>query len=40
MGGNFTVTQRVSLLQKEGTPIIFLNDAHTTKDELTGVPIV
>jgi len=30
----------VSLLQKEGTPIIFLSDAHATQDELTGVPIV
>ena len=40
MGGKFNVTQRVNLIQKEGNPVIFLSDAHATKDELTGVPIV
>ncbi len=40
MGGKFTVSQPVHLLQKDGKPVIVAGDAKDTMGELIGVPII
>ena len=40
MGGKFNVTQPVHLLQQDGNEVIVVGDAHATRDELSGVPII
>ncbi len=40
MGGKFNVTQPVHLLRQHGKQVIVVDDAQTTQDELTGIPII
>jgi hypothetical protein len=40
MGGKFTVSQPVHLLQKDGKQVIVAGDAQTALGELMGVPII
>jgi hypothetical protein len=40
MGGKFTLTKPVRLLQQDGNPVIVAGDVQASKDELTGVPII
>jgi hypothetical protein len=40
MGGKFTVTQPVRLIQRDGKVAIVVGDARAAQDELAGVPII
>jgi hypothetical protein len=40
MGGTFSVTQPVHLLETDGKQVIIVGDALTSSDEMMGVPII
>jgi hypothetical protein len=40
LGGEFNVTQPVTLLRQDGKHVIVVGDARSTEGELTGVPII